>query len=205
MSVELLAQRVERLYGRREALKARRAQLAAEVEALAAEAVVLTVTKTAMEHLLARVTAENIERIEALVSYGLSVVFPDRRLTLKADATTKRGLPSIALKLQSGSTEAPILDAFGGGPATVVAFLLRVLALRRSGLAPFIVLDETFSHVSEGYVGAVGELLRELAERSGITILLVTHQPGFLAHATRAYQIEPGDDGSVFRQTQGRD
>lgn len=201
MTVDELVLHTERLYGRRQALLARRTHLAEEVEALAVEAVVLAVTKTALEHLLARVNAESLERIEQLVSYGLRVVFPDRQLTLKAVATTKRGAPWITLKLQSATAvEAPVLDAFGGGPATVVAFLLRVLALQRSELAPLIVLDESFSHVSEEYVPAVGELLRELAGHAGLTILLVTHQPEFLTHATRAYRIEDaGEAGSVFR------
>jgi DNA repair ATPase RecN len=200
VTVEELVLAVERLHGQRDAIQQRRRALAADVEALAAETILLTVTKSALEHLLSRVNAENLERVEQLVTYGLSVVFPDRHLTLKAVATTKRGAPWITLKLKSGDTEAPILDAFGGGPASVVAFLLRVLALQRSGLAPLIVLDETFSHVSEGYVDAVGELLRELADHSEVTILLVTHQPAFLAHATRAYEITDGGvEGSVFR------
>lgn len=197
-AAEDLGRRVERLAGQRDALLQRQVRLVEEVESLTREALALTVTKTALEHLLQRVQAENLTRIEQLVTYGLSVVFPDRQLALKATATSKRGIPWVALSLVSGGTEAPILKAFGGGPSTVVAFLLRALAIRRAGLAPLLVLDESFSHVSEEYVPAVGELLRELADKAGMTILLVTHQPAFLSHATKAYRAVGGEAGTTF-------
>ncbi len=194
-----LVMKVERLMGKRTALLARHESLTAEVNMLATEAITLAVTKTALEHLLQRVQAENLTRIENLVSYGLRVVFPDRGLSLKATATSKRGVPWVDLTMESQGTEAPILSAFGGGPATVVAFLLRALALRRAGLAPLLVLDESFSHVSAKYVPTIGELLREMVDRAGVTILLVTHQPEFLSHATKAYRaVDGGETGTRF-------
>lgn len=202
--VGLLAAKATRLRVQREALIARRDALVEDVAALTREAVVLAVTKTALEHLLQRVQAENLTRIEQLVTYGLGVVFPERALSLKATALSKRGVPWVDLTLVSaGAHEAPVLKAFGGGPASVIAFLLRTLAIRRAKLAPLMLLDESFSFVSADYVPAVGALLRELAEKAGMTILLVTHQPEFLRHATRAYRIVEGPSGSVFEEVRG--
>lgn len=202
--VAQLVVKAARLAAQRDALVARRDALAADVDALAREAITLTVTKTALEHLLQRVQAENLTRIEQLVTYGLSVVFPERGLSLKATALSKRGVPWVDLSLVSGAAhEAPVLKAFGGGPASVIAFLLRTLAIRRAKLAPLLLLDESFSFVSAEYVPAVGTLLQELAEKAGMTILLVTHQPQFLRHATRAYRIVEGAEGSTFEEVRG--
>lgn len=188
---------VDRAYGRYEAQVEAVDQLRQEIGRLEREESLLTLSGTALQTLLNLIAMESLVEIEQLVTYGLQSVFDDQSLTFRLQVETKRGGQTVTPRLVQGRVEAEILDAFGGGPATVAAFLLRLLVVRRLGLAPVILLDEAFSMVSEQYVPRVAALLRELAERLQFTILLVTHQPAFLPYAHRAYEAvgRPAKDG----------
>lgn len=89
------------------------------------------------------------------------------------------------------------MEAFGGGPASIISLILRVLAIRRLKKWPLLALDETLAAVSDDYVDQTGVFLRELSARTGIPILLVTHKPAFLDHAVNGYRGVEVVDGGV--------
>jgi ABC-type dipeptide/oligopeptide/nickel transport system ATPase subunit len=198
-----LTRRVDVLVGVHQGRAAEVARLEAETARLKAESDVLTYTGAALRQLLQTVSAEAITAVEQLETYGLQVIFDDQSLVFKIETSQKRGVQWMEPKLLQGEVEAPILDAFGGGPATVVAFLLRVLVLKRLGLAPVLLLDEPFSMVSAEYVASVGKLLRELCEMTGMVMIMVTHQPAFMEHAHKAYEAQETGNGTVFRGVGG--
>jgi ABC-type enterochelin transport system ATPase subunit len=160
---------------------------------------ILGLSSTVLENLLKSVSVESLATVEKLVSYGLQVSFHDLSLSLKIEASQKRGVQFLDLKFVDKGVEAPILGAFGGGPASVCAFLLRLLVCRRLQLAPVILLDEQFSFVSAEYRQNVAKLLRELSDKLGIRILLVTHERAeYLPYATHAYEGRETSAGTVF-------
>lgn len=197
-ATDALRRQVDMLYGRWEAADERATAEEADVPVLAEKVRVLTLSEAALSTLLSKVSEESLKSVEATITYGLRVVFDDHPLTFKFQSGMARGGPTLEPVLQFEGVEQPILDAFGGGPATVVAFLLRLLVCHRLGLYPLILLDETFSMVSRQYVPNVAKLLRELSEQMGFTFILITHQSDFVEHATRAYEIAEGTDGATF-------
>lgn len=193
---------VERLMGNVEATTQARDVVATEVSTLGEELQLLTYTNTALDALLKSVSVESLQTVEALVTYGLRTIFDDQTLTFKIDVATKFKQQWMEPRLVAGQVDAAILDAFGGGPATVVAFLLRVLVVRRLGLAPVIVLDEPFSMVSAEYTENVATLLRELCDKLGFTILMVTHDPAVVPYATHAYEAIETSAGTTFKRVE---
>lgn len=181
----------------RDTVAAARAALDTEITTLSAEAVLLTHCGKGFEVLLDALSHESLAAVEQLLSYGLRTAFPDLPLSCRFEVTTKRGQQWLDIILMDGKVQAPILDAFGGGPASVISLLLRLLVCRRLKLAPVILLDEPFSFVSEQYVPGVAQLLRELAEKLNLTLVLVTHQPAFLDAAHVAYRIGRNADGTA--------
>lgn len=186
------------LLGRVYAQEQRVNELQATVDSLNADVDVLSLSATVLEKLLKSVSVESLQTVEKLVSYGLRVSFHDRSIGLKIEASQKRGAQHLELKFVEKGNEAPILGAFGGGPSSVCSFLLRLLVCKRLGLAPVLLLDEPFSFVSADYIDNVGKLLRELADKLGFTILMVTHERGFSGHATRVYQGVETSNGTLF-------
>ena len=194
---------VEQAFGRYQAVEQRRDALAREVETLTKDVALLTLTETALSTLLSKVSEESLKTIEQTITYGLRVVFDDLQLTFRFRAGQVRGGQALEPVLSDGTTEQPILDAFGGGPATLVAFLLRLLVTHRLQLYPLLLLDETFAMVSDQYIPNLSRLLVELSTTMKMTFLLVTHQKAFVQNATRAYEVQDSTGGAVFAPVQG--
>jgi DNA repair exonuclease SbcCD ATPase subunit len=186
--------------GRVQAQEQRVAADRTEVERLESDVSLLTLTSAALQQLLRMVSVESLAAVEHLETYGLKTIFEDQPLSFKIETETKRGIQWMTPKLVHGDVEAPILDAFGGGPATVVAFLLRVLVCKRLGLAPVILLDEPFSMVSAEYIAAVGKFLRELCRQLGLTLIMVSHERAFVEFADKAYEATETSGGTVFKE-----
>lgn len=135
-------------------------------------------------------------QVEELVTRGLKAVFGEE-LSFHVVQSTKGKTPIVEFVIRStladGTTvDTDVMSARGGGVATVVGFLLRVVVMLLSGdkQETTLFLDETFSMVSADYLPNVVEFLRELVDKTDIRIVLVTHQPEFLAAADKRYEFK---------------
>lgn len=88
--------------------------------------------------------------------------------------------------------ETSVLDSHGGGLANLIDFLLRVLVIlnSRPAMRRFIWLDEAFSKVSEEFIPATAELLRQFKTTLGLQLVLNTHNRAFTDVADRVYVVE---------------
>jgi DNA repair exonuclease SbcCD ATPase subunit len=199
VTIDDLDSQTQQLLGILAAQQHKITSLETEIAALDTEAHLLAHVNAAFDQLIDLTTKESMGSVEQLVTYGLQHVFTDLGLRFRLQIDTKRGTQCVEPRLIDGTVDAPILDAFGGGPAAVVSFLLRLLVCRRLGLAPVLLLDEPFSFLSAQYVTPLAKLLRELADAAGVTLVLVTHDDRYLAHATRAYRAVSTPRGNTFQ------
>lgn len=133
--------------------------------------------------------------IENLVTRGLQTIFDDS-LSFHIVQSVKGKTAVVDFVVRSTMPEAtfetPVMEARGGGLAATIGFLLRVTVMLL-GHDPkkdnILVLDETFAHVSAEYIPALGAFLHELREKTGIQIIMVTHQEEFLDYADRVYRF----------------
>lgn len=134
--------------------------------------------------------------IEQLVTRGLQTIF-DESLSfhIVQDVKARRAEVSFVIRssLDGGRVlETDVMDSRGGGLSAVVGFLLRlvVMLLRTDTKADnVLVLDETFAHVSDEYLPALGEFLRQIVDKTGVQIIMVTHQPEFMEYADKVYRL----------------
>lgn len=146
------------------------------------------------------------DTIEQLVTRGLQQIFDDS-LSFHIVQTVKAKAASVEFVVRTtlsggGIVDTPVMDARGGGLAATVGFLLRVviLLLKRQVEGNILILDETFAHVSDEYLDGVGEFLRELVDKTGIQVVLVTHQPSFTEYADAVYRFNT-EDGKTKVET----
>ena len=137
------------------------------------------------------ISANGLGKVESIVSDGLNLVF-DQDLQLVLERKEGAKGDSYRLMVKQGDVVGPPMDTMGGGVVNVISFLLRVIMIQRFKLSKMIVLDESFSNVSEAHIPAVSEMLKSLCDDHGYTILLVTHQSKFTAYADRVYRVEEG-------------
>lgn len=194
--VRALRDRVKRQQGARAEIEAqierdekRAEEIEAEVKKLAqAVEVIQAATETRRQELR--------DRVENLVTRGLRAVFQREDFEFAFKVSLKRDvfgvIPVLRSKFGERDLETGIVDGHGGGVADVVSFLLRVivLSLARPAVAPVLVLDESFRHVSPEYLRGCSTLLRELNSSAGIQFLLVTHKAEMLDAADVIYRAE---------------
>jgi DNA repair exonuclease SbcCD ATPase subunit len=147
------------------------------------------------------------EQIELLVTQGLQKIFGPH-LSFRVVQSVKGRVPVVDFVIQTALPdgrvrETDILSSMGGGVAAVTGFLLRlvVLLLDKSRTGSVLVLDETFAHVSDAYLPALAEFLREIVDKTHMQIVMVTHQKEFLEGADRCYEFSLNAEGhTVVRE-----
>lgn len=140
--------------------------------------------------------------IEELVTRGLQTIF-DSSLSFHIVQSMKAKVQTVDFYVRTTFSngqmvDTPVMESRGGGVAATIGFLLRVVVmLLRGGTRQdnILILDETFAHVSEEYVPTVGAFLREIVDKTGVQIVMVTHQQEFVEHADRVFR---------FSQTNGK-
>lgn len=135
------------------------------------------------------------QQIEFLVTKGLQTIF-GAELSFRIEQSIKGKTPVVDFvvrtTLADGRTiDTDLMSARGGGLVAVVSFLLRlvVLLLSRGKQENLLVLDESFAMLSKDYAASMAEFLRELVDKTGTQILLVTHQDQFADVADKRYEF----------------
>lgn len=142
------------------------------------------------------------EKVEQLVTHGLRTIFEDETLSFHMISEQRASRTEVTFHLRSMMgdqvVETPILDARGGGVAAVIGFLLRlVLLLLRGSERPLLVLDEVWAQLSAEYEPRMGQFAKELSERTGVQIILVTHSPIYASYADKVYRVALKDGVSL--------
>jgi predicted ATPase len=190
--VEGADRRVERRIGEAKSLAAQ----GAKAQKLAAEA---RATAISCEEAVAFLNsfadqrqAEVQNQIEGLVTQGLQTIFDDS-MTFHVVSEVKSNRTEVRFTLRSlmgeEVVETPILDARGGGVAAVIGFLLRLVVKMLSRERLLLVLDETFAQLSAEYEPRLAEFIRDLVDKTGVQIVMVTHSEVYSAYADQVYKF----------------
>lgn len=138
-------------------------------------------------------------RLDRTVSAALAVVFGNQirfRLRVAAQRNTVTMHPEVGYfrHTKSGKTGyrwMPI-DSVGGGVVDIVAFASRVavtMMMMRPTVRPVLFFDEPFKHVADVHLDAVAEMLRRVAQTTGIQFIIVTHEETIIAAASRTIRV----------------
>lgn len=134
-------------------------------------------------------------QIEELVTRGLHSIFGEE-MTFHLVQSQRGKTPEVKFVIKSfvqgKPIETPVMDARGGGLAAVVGFLLRliILLLSKDTREPILILDESFSHVSAEYERPLAEFIKELIDKTRVSIILVTHSDAFSEFADKRYRFK---------------
>jgi hypothetical protein len=150
-----------------------------------------------------KLSVESEEITEKIVSLGLRDTFIDEELSLEVDHYVSHGKPAIKPLLHDHKrgVKGDPMKAFGGGPASLIGILLRVLSIiRQPDLARVIILDEPLIQVSDKYKERAAALVRRICdpvEKGGLgfSILIVSHDDVFKRNANYSYIARTADDG----------
>lgn len=165
-----------------------------EVGNLGSEIEVLTKVVELFKVLMDQLVERQVKIVEKVGTEGLTTVFPDLDLSLESEVDPKYNKISVDFFFRKGMKGHPAsyrgrpLDAFGGGPSSVVSLILRIMTVKKLKLWPVLILDESLAAVSDDYIDLTGQFIRALSEKLNFDIVLVTHKQAFLDHAHAAFR-----------------
>lgn len=156
---------------------------------------------TVLEDLQTKEHQRAVGDYEQLLTLLLQDVLPGMREVV-LDLRTERGLPALDVFLKKGH-DRPLEDALNGTGGSVTNLLsagLRFIALARSGLRPFLVLDEADCWLEPGQNAAnFASIVQQMSEELGVQVLMISHHndsllEGVLPHRLR---LEVGANGLI--------
>ena len=130
-----------------------------------------------------------------VMTYGIQSVFGSAYRFLIIGPEVKNNEIAVSFKVVKRFGDSEIerdpFDEMGGGVADVVAFLLQfvMVYLLRDRVQPILFLDEAFKHLADEYVHPMTTLIRELVDKTGVQIVMVTHEPEFATVADKVYRF----------------
>src|SRR5215467_772080 len=149
-----------------------------DIEALSKRLDALGKVSELFRALMDMLVMTHVRSIEGVVTEGLRSVFDDQVFAFEAEVQQRYNKLAVDFYFRQDhkrvSVRAHPLEAFGGGPSSVASLILKVLAMKRLGKWPLLVLDETLAAVSDEYIDQMGAFLKGLAAKTGFSILLVT-------------------------------
>lgn len=138
-------------------------------------------------------------QFEALATQALQFIFgEDYSFRFEAGESGGQATlePLIWSRHGSQVIETSVTDARGGGMAVITGFVLQLVMVKLSPkVRDIMFLDEPFVFVSESYAGRLAEFLREVADRIGVQVVMITHDRVYAEHADVRVRFALGKDG----------
>jgi len=131
---------------------------------------------------------KNVDSMAELATTGLQHIIHDQKLSFKIKQEPKHNRLAMRFVLEEDGVEGDPIHSYGGGAAVVISLVLRIAVMARMQMANLLLLDESMVALANQYVPNAAAFMRQLAEETGINILMVTHNPEFLNHAHVAYE-----------------
>lgn len=127
--------------------------------------------------------------ISDITSLALGAVFPDP-YELEAEFVERRNKTECDLFFTRDGERSDPISAAGGGAVDVASFALRVASwsMRRPRSRNVLVLDEPFKHLSTELLPKASEMIKELAEKLELQIIMVTHSEELVEAADKVFQ-----------------
>ena len=192
MSIQLLRQALERKKGERKRVRTDLKGYRQEVRRLVTEVQNVEKARLIIQR-AAQMTQEQLQyHISEITSLALAAVFDDP-YKLGVEFVQRRNKTECDLFFIEKWTEGRFdpLSATGGGSVDVSAFALRVAlwSLQRPRTRNVLILDEPFRFLSTGLMSKASIMLKEIADRLTLQIIMVTHEKKLIECADRVFRV----------------
>lgn len=151
---------------------------------------------------VAEQTQKQLEfHVSNLVTMALSSVFPDPYTFELRYVQRRNKVEADLIFSKNGNESDDILNTGGGGVADIASLALRISLWSIKKTRPTIILDEAtkFLH-SPIYQEKCSELLKEVCNKLGLQIIMISDQPNILKFADNIVQVQNISGRSVINE-----
>lgn len=137
--------------------------------------------------------------LKRLVTAGLQVVF-EEPMEFDIELAVERNVMAVNFYVTSLINDTKIrldiLSAKGGGVADVVSFLLQFLLVYYLPQRRRIIIgDEPWKNLSRDYKARFAEFVQAICVKSGVQLIMVTHDEEYIHVADKVYRFALNDRG----------
>ncbi len=128
--------------------------------------------------------------ISEITSLALEAVFTNP-YSLVAEFVQRRNKTECDLFFERNAEKIDPLTASGGGAVDVASFALRVASWSMSSphSRNVLLLDEPFKHLSTELLPKAGEMIKQISEKLGLQIIMVTHSEELTDTADKIFKV----------------
>lgn len=173
--INLVSQYLNEAKGEQRAISARKDQLTEDVGLAKGRLDRRKDVERFIEDMQAEAHAKRVGDFERLLSALVSEVLPGEK-PIGLDLDIGRGQPSLDIvsRISSEITE-DIFEDQGGALTNIVVLGLRMIAVVRSGMRRFLVLDEPDCWVKNDRISAFYSVVKEAARKVGVQCFVISH------------------------------
>ena len=153
---------------------------------------------------VAEQTQKKLEfHISNLVSMALSSVFPDPYVFELRYTQRRNKIEADLIFSKNGKETDDILNTGGGGVADIASLALRISLWSIKKTHPVLILDEStkFLH-SPIYQEKASELLKEVCDKMGLQIIMISDQPNILKFANNTIKVKNINGKSIINDSE---
>jgi DNA repair exonuclease SbcCD ATPase subunit len=148
---------------------------------------------------------EVLHDLETIVNAALVAVYDTDPPRFELELSSKRDRTAIVpwfSQTVNGQTLRRRYEGLGCGVSDVVSMALRLVLIRASGADTVVIADEPFRFLGVLQVPNAALLLKEIARKLSIQVIMTTHWDAPIEIADRAFLLTK-TDGTVDIQTKG--
>lgn len=151
-----------------------------------------------MLNLQQRVHQRSVGLYEQLLTALVQDVLPENTHPISLLLDTDKGLPSLSIQLGKNEFAQDIYEDTGGSLTNVVSSGLRFVALARSNLRRFLVLDEPDCWIEGWRVPRFADILSDMATRIHVQGILISHhQDSAFINLPDRMRLEKNSNGTI--------
>lgn len=145
-----------------------------------------------LETLIKEESTKFIKKYRDILDYSVKTIFYDEDYAIDIRSNEDNTTIHLLTTDDEGNKISPDIKYCGGGIKTVVGAVSQIFFIFHYKAEPILFIDEGFSQLSTQYIPYFMGLLDEMASKSHLKILLITHDPRMMSYADKTYEVVAG-------------
>lgn len=134
---------------------------------------------------------KSVKELKDTLNSALSYIYFDRDFKIDVELSDKRG-KSLSLVMYNNGEVVSLKRGMGKGVNCAISAILLLYYLNCKGKR-VLLLDESYSNLSEEYVEQFFDFFKKLVKQLGFKVVFITHDPRFLGYADKVYTVNCGE------------
>ena len=132
----------------------------------------------------------SVIELKNILNTALKYAFTDRQFEMDIQISDKRG-KSLSFIINENGHPANLRTSMGMGVRCVISAVLQMYYLQCKN-SKILLLDEAYSNLSNSYVPNFWDFLKQMCEKLGFTIIIITHDERLLGVGDKTYIFDKG-------------